>query len=102
MAKNRAITKGLPFNLEHQDLIALWEENDGHCCLTGRKLLLDISDISTVHPDAPSLDRIVPSFGYTKGNVRIITYHMNIALSDFGIQQFEALIKSFMASGVAH
>lgn len=38
-----------------------------------------------VNPNAPSVDRIVPSLGYVQGNVRLITYHVNVALAEFGL-----------------
>lgn len=45
---------------------------------------------------APSIDRIIPHIGYIKGNVRLITYHMNISLSDFGEKEFNVLIESYL------
>lgn len=37
-----------------------------------------------IHPDSPSLDKVVPELGYTKGNVRFVTYHVNVCLLDMG------------------
>lgn len=36
------------------------------------------------HPFAPSLDRIQPSKGYTKENVRLVCFAVNRARSDWG------------------
>lgn len=95
-AKNRARTKGLPFDLDLHHLITLWEENDGCCEVTGQPFDLGSwGNKGQVSPQAPSVDRIIPKLGYVKGNVRIITYHLNVALSDFGIEEFDKLIASY-------
>lgn len=96
MAKNRAISKGLPFNLDHEYLISLWTENNGCCALTG--ITFDLTSWGhkgQVNPNTVSVDRINPSEGYVKDNVRLITYHMNVALADFGTEQFEKLIQAY-------
>lgn len=96
MAKNRAVNKNLPFNIDGDYLVELWNESEGCCALTGRAF--DLSSWGTkgqVNPDAPSVDRIVPHLGYVRGNVRLITYHMNISLSDFGTEIFERLLQSY-------
>jgi hypothetical protein len=94
MAKNRAKTKGLEFNLSLDYLMDLW---DGHCALSGIELELNRSDKGKVNPYAPSLDRIVPELGYTMGNVRIVCYQMNVALSEFGLDQFDELVRQYVA-----
>lgn len=96
MAKNRAKTKSLPFDLTLQHLEELWEELDGCCALSGIPLELGRSEFGKVHPYAPSLDRETPHLGYIKGNVRIVCYQMNVALSEFGIAQFEELVQRYV------
>lgn len=98
MAKNRATTKGHKFDLDLDCLLGLW---DGHCALSGIKLELGRFEKGTVHPYAPSIDRIEPSLGYTKGNVRIVCYQMNVAMSEFGLEQFESFIKLYVQNGVS-
>jgi len=41
------------------------------------------------HPFAPSLHRIVPELGYVPGNVIVITWMANNAISEFGEEAFE-------------
>ncbi len=104
MAKNRAKTKELPFNITLEYLEELWEEGSGHCALSGIPIELGRSEFGKVHPYAPSIDREVPSLGYVKGNVRIVCYQMNVALSEFGLSQFEELVQrytEFQNGGVA-
>jgi hypothetical protein len=45
------------------------------------------------HPNAPTLDRIDSAKGYTKDNIRLITYQLNIAINQFGLEAFKALAK---------
>lgn len=96
MAKARARAKSLPFDIDQEHLIWLWEQTDGICRLTGQKFdLTKWGGKGQVNPRAPSVDRIIPSKGYVKGNVRLITYHMNVSLSDFGTKEFETLIECY-------
>lgn len=97
MARNRATLKNLPFDLDREFLWNLWEENEGCCALTGRPFdLAPWGKKGQVNPNAPSVDRIKPKQGYTKGNIRLIVYHLNISLSDFGTEEFEKLAKDFL------
>lgn len=98
MAKNRSSSRGHEFNLDLEHLLTLW---DGKCSLSGIELDLSRSDKGVVNPYAPSLDRIEPKLGYTKGNVRIVCYQMNVAMSEFGLDQFNSFINLYIKSGVA-
>lgn len=95
MAKNRATSKGLPFNLTLDYLTGLWADNLGCCALSGIPFELGRPARGKVHPYAPSIDRISPKSGYVCGNVRIIVYQLNVALSEFGVDQFEELISHY-------
>ena len=92
MAKGRASDLNVPFDLDIEHLLWLWNLNNGHCEVSKIKLELDRSALGKVHPYAPSIDRIVPALGYTKCNVRIICYQANVAISEFGLEQFEKFI----------
>jgi len=101
MAKNRARTAKVPFNIDREHLVELWDQNSGKCVLTGRTFSLEAwGDKGQVNPDAPSIDRINPKLGYVKGNVRLVTYHMNISLSDFGTELFKVLAESYLMQDV--
>lgn len=92
MAKSRATDKGLDFNLDITYMRTLWT---GSCSLSGIPLVLERNEKGRVHPYAPSIDRIIPSLGYVQGNVRIICYQMNVALSEFGLAQFDELVNKY-------
>jgi hypothetical protein len=91
-AKFRAVDKKLPFNLTQDYLIDLWDENSGRCVITGRSLELSSSGVPhQVNSNAPSIDRIIPKLGYVVGNVRLVTYHANVAISEFGYEKLITL-----------
>ncbi len=96
MAKNRAKEKEVPFNLTHEYLIQLWEENLGCCAVTGRLFDLEPSIKHTVNLNAPSIDRIVPSKGYTIDNVRLVVYVLNCAMGEYGLDELRKLSKDLM------
>jgi hypothetical protein len=100
MAKNRAKEKSLPFDLTPEFLIQLWQEQCGCCVLTGVLFNLSGSDTHSVHPDAPSIDRIKPELGYVMGNVRFVKYHVNVALSEYGHSELLKLAQQL--AGVAY
>lgn len=93
MAKNRAQEKSVPFNLTHEHLIELWDENLGCCAVTGRDFDLMQSTKHSVNINAPSLDRIIPSKGYTVGNVRLVVYILNCAMGEYGLDELRNLAK---------
>lgn len=85
-AKGRSKLSNLDFDIDLEYLIALWKDNEGKCVVSGRSFNLEsYGEYGQVNPDAPSIDRIVPKQGYTKGNVRLVTYHVNVALSEYGL-----------------
>ena len=88
-AKFRANKQGVNFDI---DLDYMMELYTGKCQVTGR--VFDFNSYNKpgqVNPNAPSIDRIIPALGYTKGNVRLITYHLNVAISEYGLEMFKQL-----------
>lgn len=89
-ARARAKKQSIPFNIDTIYIKSLWDLENGRCALSGRELTLDYNPKGGPHMNGPSLDKIIPELGYIPGNVRIVTYHVNTALSNFGE---EALIQ---------
>jgi hypothetical protein len=93
-AKNRAKTKNLPFDITAHDLLDLYHEQEGCCAISGIPFDLTKSDVDgTPRFNTVSLDRIVPHKGYIKGNVRLVCYQVNCAISEFGAEHFIELCK---------
>lgn len=64
-AKQRAEEGSIPFNLEVKDICI-----PTHCPILGIKLA---HDNKSTRDDSPSLDKVIPSLGYIKGNVAVIS-----------------------------
>lgn len=68
-AKESAKSQGIPFNLEEADIVI-----PEVCPVLG--LPIEKSGGSRTY-NSPSLDRLVPSLGYVKGNVQVISWRAN-------------------------
>lgn len=67
-ARSRAKKLGIPFDITVDDI-----HIPTHCPILQIKLDRDIGERAS----CPSLDRIVPSLGYVKGNVDVISFEAN-------------------------
>ena len=72
--KGNAKRKNVPFDLTTDFLINLWKGQKGRCYYTNKELNITSGqgrgDITLVsRPDQFSLDRLIPSLGYVRGNV---------------------------------
>lgn len=69
-AKERAKNCGVPFDLEHGDIVV-----PGFCPYLG----IPIRRAKTRPDDfSPSIDRIVPELGYVRGNIEVISNRANV------------------------
>jgi hypothetical protein len=82
-AKKTAKSKGLDFNIDASDIVIPDE-----CPVLGIKLQIGVG---TRSDNSPSLDRIVPSKGYTKGNVIVISWRANRLKQDATIEEMDAI-----------
>lgn len=73
-AKYRAQELGLPFNLVEEDILI-----PSHCPILGVKLARGDGQAGDW---SPSLDKIIPSAGYIRGNVQVISYKANAMKRD--------------------
>lgn len=85
-AKQRAITKGLDFDIEISDF-----EIPDLCPLLNIKLNNHVGE-QLLQDDSPSLDRIIPSRGYVKGNVWVISNRANRAKSNLSLEELKILV----------
>lgn len=94
-AKVRAKRKGLAFDLDRDFLLSMLDDQGHRCALTGIEFFAKIDNTSRIDPCTPSIDRIVPSRGYVKGNVRLVLYAMNAMLNDWGEGVFIKIANSY-------
>lgn len=84
-AKYRAKKQGVPFNLTKDDIVI-----PKVCPIYGIPLV-----ISKGRPtdNSPSLDKLIPSLGYTKFNVNVISHLANKHKSDMSLQQMKLMLQ---------
>lgn len=97
-AKTRAKRDGRDFDLTLGFIEKLWDDQKGQCLLSGRAFEWG-SGPHRNHRDAPTLDRIDSERGYTQDNVRLITYHLNIAINKYGLEAFKELAQEVCYRG---
>lgn len=86
LAKLRARQKGLPFNIELEDV-----EVPSHCPIFGIELRWGCG--KRQKDESPTVDRIIPSLGYVKGNVKVISWRANRIKSDATLQELGAVYR---------
>lgn len=94
-AKRRARKSGLHFSLTTDWVLERLER--GICQETG--LTFDLKVLpqgGPSNPFCPSLDRIIPKFGYTKNNCRLILLCLNSALGAWGDGVTEYIMRNWM------
>ena len=74
--KSKSKLNNIPFDLDLGDIVI-----PEFCPVLGMKLGLS-NQGSGYHTNSPSLDKIDPTKGYTKGNVRIISARANLLKND--------------------
>lgn len=79
--------KGVPFNLAVDDLAVQYQLQNGQCYYTGVRLCWT-QRLGKVAPDSMSLDRLVPSLGYTIGNVVLCSFKVNTMKGSFSESDF--------------
>jgi hypothetical protein len=82
--RKRARDKGLSFNLEPIDLML-----PELCPVLGIKLM---NNRGKANDNSPSVDRIIPSLGYTKGNICIISHRANMLKNSASLAEMEAIL----------
>lgn len=82
-----------------QDLLELWNTQNGLCAVTKIPLLSKyFDDNKPKNPYQASLDRIDHTKGYTKQNVRFVCYMFNIARNNFSDKDVLEFCKKVMCN----
>lgn len=91
-AKCRAKAVGVPFDLHRDDIVI-----PPTCPVLGLTLTYLGGKGRGYHPDSPSLDRIIPALGYTRGNVRVISARANLLKSNATVEELERVLSDLRA-----
>jgi hypothetical protein len=79
----RCKKNGIPYNLTNEDIVI-----PTHCPVLGIPL---IHGSKPFHSNSPSIDRIIPSLGYVKGNIAVISFRANRIKHDATWQEIRAV-----------
>jgi len=82
-AKARAKEKNIPFSITGADISI-----PSHCPVLGIPLIIGKGKRT---PNSPSLDRLIPEKGYTKGNVTVISWRANVLKRDGTAEELRAI-----------
>lgn len=84
-AKTRAKQKGVPFSITLADIVI-----PEVCPVLG--IPLNVAFKVRNHPNAPSLDRVVPALGYVPGNINVISYRANTLKNNASADELKRII----------
>lgn len=93
-AKDRAISQNLEFNITTDYLRYLWNKQEGKCALSNLDMtfIFNSGRIST----NISIDKIVPSKGYTMGNIQLVCMACNQIKSDLSESEMYNFCKNIV------
>lgn len=82
-ARDRARRKNIPFDITKEDLMNIWEFQEGKCAISKIPMTFEMDNGRTY--TNVSIDQIIPGKGYTKDNIQLICYAVNQLKSDWDI-----------------
>ncbi len=96
-ARGRAKKNNLPINIDLDFLIELYEQQNGKCKLTNLDFTFELrSEDKHFMPFNPSIDKIDSKGGYTKDNIRLVCVIVNLALNQFGEENFKLMCEAYI------
>lgn len=85
-AKHRAKKQGIPFDLTLDDIVI-----PDTCPLLGTPLVAKVGN-GERYDNLPSLDKKIPSKGYVKGNVWVVSWRANRIKNDATVNELERMV----------
>ncbi len=100
ISSNRAREAGRSYGLSVAAITQMLVDAGDQCTITA--IPFDYRENTNadfrVRPMAPSLDRIDNKLGYDTGNVRVVCACVNVALNEWGLENFELVCRSFLSN----
>ena len=93
-SKIRAKAKKLPHNITSDDIREVWPK-DNICPVLKKPFEMGFKS-GKIKSMAPSLDKIIPSKGYTKGNIVVISDIVNRLKSDASLEDLKKIINFYI------
>lgn len=87
--KHRMSKSDIPYDLDAQYCIDLWDRQQGRCFYTDTMLNINNTDKSRYNHHSASLDRIIPNLGYSKGNVVWCQQRINVMKNDATLEEMK-------------
>jgi len=84
-AGGRAIKAGVPFEPRLKEVLRANPPTSCTCC----GIKLDIN--GGLHPDSPTLDRLIPHLGYTVDNTRVVCARCNFVKCNASVEELERI-----------
>jgi len=94
--KSNAKKKKLEYDLDYEYLLTLWNNQKGICYYTGLEMKNDMKQKKYQAWNSPSLDKLNPSKGYTKGNVVWCISSVNSFKQSLTEEQFLEMLKQIV------
>ncbi|EJN04294.1 hypothetical protein [Phyllobacterium sp. YR531] len=102
-ARTRSARQLVPMDITEPDVVSLLELQGWRCSVSGIPFpLKNVDQDRSNHAFRPSLDRVFPHLGYTKGNVRIVCEIVNLAMNNWGEGPLLTLVKEMRANALAN
>lgn len=94
--KNNSKQKNIPFDLDSDYLMQMWQNQDGKCYYSNLPMSSSMTTEGFQPWDSPSIDRKIPEAGYVKGNVVWTIFSVNsfkLSLTESQFREILAKIK---------
>ena len=95
-AQHRSSARDLPCNIDPYVVDELLVLQEWRCAVSGIALAAPGAE-SGRGPFGPSLDRIIPTLGYVRGNLRIVCNMVNFAMNEWGLENLLKLVEAMSA-----
>jgi hypothetical protein len=96
--RSKAQAKGIPFDIDPEDVVI-----PPTCPVLGISLTQEFTEDGhrPRQDGTPSIDRIIPSKGYTKGNIAVISMRANRLKSDATLTELKAILAYIRSYGAS-